>query len=434
MDRAVVYAMLGNIVSLIFGPVTAWLVATQFTPELQGYYYTFGSLTALQFLVELGLGQTIIQFASHEWVNLGFDAQGCVIGAADSLSRLISLGRLSLKWYAAAAMIVLLSLGVGGYAFFSRSPTPGIDWTWPWFAVCVGLALNLVLTPMFFLLQGCNQVSQYWFYRLVQQALNGATLWIAILAGARLWAGPIAMATGLVWTTVFLLRHRGFLQTFATKPIGPSVAWRTEVWPVQWRIAVSWFSTYFTSQLFTPVLFKFSGPAVAGQMGLTNTLANVLVALSSNWVVTKAPRFGGLVATRRFKELDRSFFRSLAISSMVASLGAAVAAILIYALNLSGNPLSARVLSPLPATLILLSGIVSSVLAGLAVYLRAHKKEPLVLVSVSASLMITLLSVLLGKWAGATGIATGYLGVLVLYQLPVSGIIFSKCSRQWHSS
>jgi O-antigen/teichoic acid export membrane protein len=432
MDRAVALAILGNIVSLVFGPVTALLIATRFSPELQGYYYTFGSLTALQFFVELGLGQAIIQFASHEWVGLGFDTRKRIVGSAYSLSRLISLGHLSLKWYTVAAVLVLLFLGPGGYLFFSRSPTPGIDWMWPWFALCFGLALNLVLTPMFFLLQGCNQVSQFWFYRLVQQALNGMILWIAILVGARLWASPIAMAAGLLWSVIFLLQYKPFFRTFLARPTGPRIIWRTEVWPIQWRIAISWFSTYFTSQFFTPVLFKFSGPIVAGQMGLTNTLANVLVAISSNWVVTKAPRFGGLIAQRQFKELDRSFFRSLTMSGIVACVGAVAGAGFTYILYRIGNPLSTRILPPLPATLFFLAGAVSAILAGLAVYLRAHKKEPLVGIFLTGSVLIIILTLWLAPVYSTTGIAAGYLSVLALYELPVCLWIFRHSRTIWH--
>lgn len=33
------------------------------------------------------------------------------------------------------------------------------------------------------------------------------------------------------------------------------VSWKTEIWPLQWRIALSWLSGYFIFQLFTPILF-----------------------------------------------------------------------------------------------------------------------------------------------------------------------------------
>jgi len=73
VDRAVGYAVLGNLTSLILGPVTVLLIAMRFSPEIQGYYYTFGSLVALQVLFEMGLGQAIIPFASHEWSSLSLD-------------------------------------------------------------------------------------------------------------------------------------------------------------------------------------------------------------------------------------------------------------------------------------------------------------------------------------------------------------------------
>ncbi|MBA3016726.1 MAG: hypothetical protein FP811_00965, partial [Desulfobacteraceae bacterium] len=88
VDRAVFFGLLTRIWQICAGPVTAILIATRFTPELQGYYYTFASLLALQIFVELGLGTVIIQFASHEWSKLGFDSSGQIVGDSTALSRL----------------------------------------------------------------------------------------------------------------------------------------------------------------------------------------------------------------------------------------------------------------------------------------------------------------------------------------------------------
>jgi O-antigen/teichoic acid export membrane protein len=434
MDRAVLYAILGNLASLVFGPITALLIAVRFSPELQGYYYTFGSLTALQFLAELGLGQAIIQFASHEWSRLHFGPNYQIHGEADSRSRLISLARLSLLWYAAAAAVALITLGAGGFLFFSHSPTPGINWQMPWLVLCALLGLNLCLTPLFYLLQGCNQISSYWLYRLLQQIINGLALWIAIVSGFKLWSMPFAMVIGLLWSLIFLRRYTGFFQAFLIQPQGPRIAWRAEVWPVQWRIAITWMSTYFTNQIFTPVLFRFSGPVVAGQMGMTNTLTNVVMAMSSNWVVTKAPRFGVMIAGRNWRELDRSFFRSFCISLVVAAALAVAAAGLIAGLNLLGSPLAYRVLPPLPASLFLAASVISSALASLTIYLRAHKREPLTAVFLLGSLAIALLAVLLAPQFGATGVGAAYFAVLVLFELPVSTAVFLRLRGSWHSA
>ena len=46
IDRAVFLGISTRIWSFITGPVTAILIAKNFTSELQGYYYTFNSLLA----------------------------------------------------------------------------------------------------------------------------------------------------------------------------------------------------------------------------------------------------------------------------------------------------------------------------------------------------------------------------------------------------
>ena len=53
VDRAVFFGVLTKIWGLCAAPVSAILIVTQFTPEIQGYYYTFAALLALQIFVEL---------------------------------------------------------------------------------------------------------------------------------------------------------------------------------------------------------------------------------------------------------------------------------------------------------------------------------------------------------------------------------------------
>lgn len=432
VDRSVAFAILGNIASLIFGTVTALLIAVQFSPELQGYYYTFGSLASLQFFVEIGLGQAVIQFASHEWSKLHLDSKGRIIGSAHQFSRLISLGRLSFKWYSFSALFLIVGVGSIGYIFFSRSATIGIAWEMPWFALCLGIGINFVLMPIFYLLQGCNQTSQFWFYRLIQQIVNGLSLWGAIFLGIGLWAMPVATVLGIVWSGVFLLSHyRVFLASFFSTPSGPHINWYKEVWPVQWRIAVSWLSASFATFIFAPILFQLSSPVIAGQMGMTVTLNLVLLAISSNWVVVKAPRFGVLIAQREYQELDWLFMRSFTVSAAVVFGGAVVIWMIVYMLDLSQHPLGLRLLPPLPMGLFLLATAFSSVNTSLSTYLRAHKKEPLSFIYLSSFIIIITLALLLAKPFGAVGVTAGYLGAVTLFQVPASLIIFLQCRAKW---
>ena len=56
VDRAIVYALFARAWGFSAGPISAILIAVKFTQATQGFYYTFGSILALQTFAELGIG------------------------------------------------------------------------------------------------------------------------------------------------------------------------------------------------------------------------------------------------------------------------------------------------------------------------------------------------------------------------------------------
>ena len=84
-----------------------------------------------------------------------------------------------------------------------------------------------------------------------------------------------------------------------------------EIFPYQWKIALSWISGYFIFQLFNPVLFATEGAVVAGQMGMTLSVLNAVQAFSMSWMNTKVPRLSGLIEMKQYTELDAIFNKTL---------------------------------------------------------------------------------------------------------------------------
>lgn len=433
VDSAVIFGVLSTIRGAVSGPVAALLIAFYFTPELQGYYYAFISLLALQVFVELGLGYVIVQFASHEWSSLSLDEHHRITGSPEALSRLISLGRVAFRWYAIAGGILAVGLGVAGYVFFSQSPYPGIDWLTPWLVLCVLTGLWLCLVPLWSLLEGCNQVSQVYAFRVTEGILVTLTTCLAIVFGAGLWVPAMATAVALAWSMAFLRRrYWPFFLVFFAPPKGPSIHWWSEIWSMQWRIALSWLSGYFVFSLFTPVLFHYHGAVAAGQMGMTWSLVSGLLGVSSMWAITKAPRFGVLIAKKEYATLDRLFFRVTVASVVVTSCGAIAIWTTVYLLYAFGHSLSARLLPPLPTGLFLAATVLMQISIPMSVYLRAHKTEPLLGLSVVSGILIGLLTWFLGRRFGAIGMAVGYLSVVAL-GLPMATVIWYRCRAAWHA-
>jgi len=433
VDRPVFFALATRAWAVTAGPISALLIAARFSPEIQGYYYTFGSLVALQVFVELGLGIVVVHSASHEWARLNLTAEGSIAGDALALSRLRGIAAVAVRWFVIGALLLVTGLTIAGSYFFGTGPDLGVHWRAPWLVLCGFVGVNVALTPAWSLLEGCNQVARLYRFRFFQGIVVTGAIWVAILVGADLWAAPImAMATALTALYFLLRRYALFLRDLLLAPIEAGrPAWRTDIFPMQWRIAVSWVSGYFVVSIFVPVLFKLQGPVVAGQMGMTWSLIGAL-GFATAWLSPKVPQFGMLVAERKFAQLDHLFWKVSGMVAVVTLVLATLLTIFVYGLNLMEFSLAQRLLPLAPASLFLAGQCLSTMLQPVSAYLRAHKREPLMAITVVMAISIAT-TTLAGAWySGVLGVAAGYF-VVNAFMFPVVVFIWRRCRREWHS-
>lgn len=433
VDRAVAYALSLRVWQLVGGTVSVLLISAYFSREQQGYYYTLSSLMLLQSFFDLGLSGIIVNIASHEWAKLRLDESGQIDGDSSARSRLISLGRLLARWYGIACVLFVIGVGIGGAVFLSLQPDVGIAWQRPWWALVVLTGLLLWTMPFAAMLEACGQVTEVNRFRLVQAIATNVVIWIALLAGAELWVVVAGIATRVVVALLFLRRRVDtFFRPFFAQPIGPRIVWRDEVWPLQWRIGLSSVAGYFASSLFTPVLFHFHGPTLAGQMGMTWTLLSVAHAGSLAWMQTRVPRFGSLAAARQWSDLDRLFQRVTVITVTVMMLGGLALFGLVCGMHAVDFRLADRLLPPFPILILVLALTAHVTMHGLSVYVHAHKQDPLAAVQICGNTAIGLAVWWFGSRYGATGAAAGYLAVATILMLPATSVIWNRCRREWH--
>jgi O-antigen/teichoic acid export membrane protein len=430
VDQATFYSLCLRGWQLLAGPVSIVMIGTFFGPEVQGYYYTFAYLMAMQSFFELGLHIVIINVSSHEWSRLGLDAAGRIRGDADALSRLVSLGRWLFIWYAAVAVAFASGVGSGGGWFLARKDYGPIPWQSPWTALVILSAIMLWQLPFVVLLEGCGQMPVVNRYRVYQAVTGSFVVWSCMALGAGLWSAVAAAAVQVFWNSgLILVRFGRFFSAFWKKPTGPRMVWQTELWPMQWRLAISAAVSYFAFSLFVPVMFNYHGPAVAGQMGMTWQLTTVLQAVALAWVQARAPLFGQLIAKRDYQELDRVYFRLTQISLLVVTAGALALGLAVWGLYASPLRLAHRLLEPFPTALLLLGILCYHVPNCQALYIRAHKRDPLFPLSVAASLLIGLSVWWFGSRHGPTGAATAYLVIVAGFVLPWQSWIWYQCRR-----
>lgn len=437
IDKAIGFTILGRGWASVAGVITVALISRFLSPAEQGYYYTFGSLIALQIVFELGFSLVIMQMASHERAHLSFSVGGLIAGDAVAHSRLASVLQKTVRWYTSAAAILAIFLLTAGSHFFATHQHAGdnVSWHFAWYAAAIAATLTFQLDPILSFMEGCGFVPNVARLRFAQAMTGSLLAWLVLALHHGLFAPAMVIAGNAGGACIWLFRKRHILLPLLRHEAGEHrILWTREVWPFQWRIAVSWLSGYFIFQLYNPVLFAFHGAVVAGQMGMSLSLANALQSIAIPWINTKAAPFGAMIARKEYAQLDRVFFQASrqAIAVCVAG-GLALWAGVVY-LNWAHLPIAHRLLAPTTLGILLLTVPINVIVFAEATYLRAHKQEKFLLPSVLGAILVGSSTYFLGKPYGAFGVVTGSVLVGIFMGLPLGTYLFMKYRRLWHAA
>ncbi len=437
LDRAIAFTLLARGWSTVAGLVTVLLIARFLTPAEQGYYYTFSSLVALQIVFELGFSFVILQLAAHERAHLQIQTDGSILGDRVAHSRLASVLQKAVRWYTVGALLMAAVLLPAGFYFFlvHRQPGVSVSWQLPWIAAVLATTFTFQMDPLFAFLEGCGRIHQVARMRFTQAIAGTLMAWTALFLHHGLFAPAMIISGQAIAGGCFLFTQRRLLLPLLRhNTFGHIVSWRREIWPFQWRIAISWLCGYFIFQLFNPVLFAYRGATEAGRMGMSLTMASALSAVAISWMSTKSSPFGTLIARGEFVTLDRLFFRTLWQSALLLAAGVVVLLLGLAVVAQRFPYLAVRVL-PLPVFGLLLATILCNhIVFSEALYLRAHKREPFLPVSIAVGVLTACSTILMGKFWGASGVTLGYFCISGVFGLAFGTYIFIIKRKQWHKA
>lgn len=441
IDKSILFTSLARIIQAIGGIVSILFVARYLTETEQGFYYTFGSIVAIQIFFELGLNSIITQYVAHESSNLEWKDQRTLIGDKKYLSRLSSLLHFSIKWYSFFSIALLITLTIIGFLFFNKytSDANSINWQYPWILLVMGTSLNLLMTPILAFFEGLGKVKEVAKIRLYQQLSGLVIVCGGLLIGAKLFVLGTNWIIGIIIITILIV-NSDFLHILTSIwniEQKEQVDYKKEIFPYQWKIALSWISGYFIFQMFNPVLFAYEGAIVAGQMGMTLAALNGIQSLSMSWISTKVPLFSRLIALKEYYNLDQVFNKSLKQSiyiniSLLVFMLIVVCLIKEYHLILNGIFVGDRFLNLLPMSFMMVAMIINQFISSWAIYLRCHKKEPFLKNSIVIGLLCCSSTMIAGKYYGIMGVTTGYCLIIVLFSFPWSYYIFKIKKTKWH--
>lgn len=436
IDGAVFFTILARVIQGGGGLVSIFFIASYLSKVEQGYYYTFGSVLAIQVFFELGLSGIITQFVAHEFALLKWVSPIELEGSEIVLSRLSSLLHFCVKWFAIVALLLFFLLLVVGYLFFNTFGIVDytVNWFTPWIVISIATACSLITSPILSFLEGLGKIKEVAKIRLIQQISQISILFICLISGCKLFSSPIASLCTLFIAPIFIFfsNNKLLLKFIWNQYKNWTVNYKIEIFPFQWRIALSWISGYFMYQLFNPVIFATDGAVAAGQMGITLAVLNGILTVSLSWINTKVPLFSSLIAKKEFNTLDQIFSKTLKQCSFISLFCLSFLIISVVIMKNMKIPLGNRFLPILPLILLCLTTFVNQLISALATYLRCHKKEPFLVFSIVMGLLTAISTLVFGKFYGVLGITMGYSFLTIFLSLIWALLIFKNKKALWH--
>jgi hypothetical protein len=417
IEEAILWNLIGQGFNFISWPVITLLIVKYFSKETQGYYYTFSSLLQIQMLLELGLGTCIVQFTSHEFAHLQWNQSIQLLGPVKHLHRLISVARLALKWYCIAALLLFFGVGFAGEIFFStKTGSDLFDWRGGWWLLCLATACGFPVLALMSILNGCNEITWLARTRIFQNLTRTFVMIAALISGLALYAPGLASFTSVVIVIILTQkRWHPFIRQIKEKiTLLEKISWKEEIWPLQWRIALSWASGYLMFFTFTPILFKFTDAATAGRFGMTWALVQACISAAQVFTSTRQPKFGAMIARQEWSALRRFWWLSLA-QTLIVFIGMSICFVAgIFTLKFLWPEFSERILEWNAIIPILLAAFLNQSVFSIANLARAEKKEPFLTQSIVMGILVFAGSFIFVREYGVLGITWNYCGAVVI--------------------
>jgi hypothetical protein len=149
---------------------------------------------------------------------------------------------------------------------------------------------------------------------------------------------------------------------------------------------------------------------------------------------TKASPFGNMIARGEIGALNRLFFRTLWQSTTLVATAAAGCFLCLVVGGHRFPQLAMRVLSPWAFALLLLTMVMNHLLFSEALYMRAHKREPLLVQTVVVAIVLGMSTVILGRISGANAVTVGYFAIGGIMGLMWGTYVFMTKRKEWYGS
>lgn len=290
LNKESVYSILSVSFKILSGPIAIILITTKLSLEEQGVYYMFLSLSAIQWVFELGISTCMVQYIS-------------AARSKNEKERYFSFLTLFLFL---AAVVLIISLSISGEWFFNSIPKD--IWVYPWFVYLLFVSLNLFFNILVLFQESSGSIASAYLTKMFSGIGYSAALILTLFFGAGLYSLAIAQFFMLL---IVVYRERKQLIVFKYVYFNKSLIILTakEIFGFQYKLSIIWIVGYFYWNSFQVLFFKFVSPEWAGLFGATNGIFGAFTLMSTSLVSTQRSRWGRLNEDGRIEETYYIFKR-----------------------------------------------------------------------------------------------------------------------------
>lgn len=427
IDRPLWFAMSARAWQAISGPLTIIFLVRALTLGEQGVYYVLASVMSIQLFFELGLLNVLISQSGH----LASDIAANRPHAKQRMSQLISVAGRWFLW--ASVLYAFAAIGFGWRTLADKVSTD--DWKMPLVCLSIVAAGTVALAPRLAILEGAGYRASVYKVRFFQMLLGTLAVWSTLLMGFKLWA--LVLSSFVQFLCSFLATfvvHRSFFESLHhakedretnVKSVEESgLKWFSEVFPLQWRVALTSIAYHVATQFFTVILVRYHGEEAAGQLGMTMSIVMAIQGMAITFIQTKFSLVSNLHGAGDREEAGELWRRSALISTGLLVTALSSVLILIWLLPLAEKGWEDRFIEPWQMVILAVGCVANHGVALQGFYVLSRKGKPFL----SACLIgfgVTAISVWAGgAWWGATGIVTGYAFGMLCITLPLHSLSY----------
>jgi O-antigen/teichoic acid export membrane protein len=313
IEKGVLFNFILRISQIFIQLISIFLISKFFNSIEIGYYYVLNSYAGISIFFELGFSYVIMQNASHESANIPRDS---FFMSNHDFGKLSSLFRFVLKWYSYSSIIFITIVYSFAFYFFNSEENLSVNWNIPLIILMLSIGLSSFMNGIYNFLEGCLFVMDVAKIRLIQNCAFIFLFVFFLVLDFKLSSYGLSLLISYLLSIFYLLKSNFFiffksLYNKNSRNIQIPLNWKKDIFPLQWRIAISTASGYFIYQIVNLISFKFQGPIITGKYGFTMSILNGIMIVTTVWASSRAPILSNLFAQKKINELKDLFKKTL---------------------------------------------------------------------------------------------------------------------------